>query len=49
MFREMMDLSSVDAVLNLLNVKIEPKPVEEKPAEVVDEQAPVEVKKDETK
>ena len=49
MFREMMDLSSVDAVLNLLNVKIEPKPAEEKPAEVVDEQQPEEVKKDETK
>ena len=45
MFREMLDISSVDAVLNLVNVKIERKPVEQ-PAEenVVDAEA--EPKKD---
>ena len=39
MFRECLDLASVDAVLNLMNVKIEPRPQEEaQPAEVVSEQ-----------
>ena len=33
MFRECLDLASVDAVLNLVNVKIEKKPVEPTPAE----------------
>ncbi len=33
MFKECLDLASVDAVLNLVNVKIERKPVEEAPAE----------------
>ena len=32
MFRECLDIASVDAVLNLVNVKIEPKPAEEAPA-----------------
>ena len=32
MFRECLDIASVDAVLNLVNVKIEPKPAEETPA-----------------
>ena len=32
MFRECLELASVDAVLNLMNVKVDPKPVEE-PAE----------------
>ena len=47
MFRECLDIASVDAVLNLVNVKIEKKPVEEaKPeGEVVD--AEVEDKKEE--
>ena len=43
MFRECLDVASVDAVLNLVNVKIERKPVEqpEQPAEgqVVDAEA----------
>ena len=33
LFREMLDISSVDAVLNLVNVKIERRPVEEAPAD----------------
>ena len=48
MFNECLELASVDAVLNLVNVKIERKPVEQKPEEegqVVD--AEVEEKKDE--
>ncbi len=40
MFREALELASVDAVLNLLNVKFEKKPVEEPAPEVVDEQHP---------
>ena len=41
MFRETLELASVDAVLNLVNLRPrEQAPVEEKPAEVVDEQAP---------
>ncbi len=41
MFRECLDIASVDAVLNLLNVKIEKKPVEETPKDttVVDVEA----------
>ena len=41
MFRECLDVASVDAVLNLLNVKIEKKPVEEAPKDttVVDVEA----------
>ena len=33
MFRECLNIASVDAVLNLVNVKVERKPVEEKPQE----------------
>ena len=33
MFRECLNIASVDAVLNLVNVKVEKKPVEEAPAE----------------
>ena len=33
MFRETLEIASVDAVLNLVNVKVEKKPVEEAPAE----------------
>lgn len=33
MFRECLNIASVDAVLNLVNVKVEKKPVEETPAE----------------
>ena len=41
MFRETLELASVDAVLNLVNLRPrEQAPVEQKPAEVVDEQAP---------
>ena len=29
MFKECLNLASVDAVLNLMNVKVDPKPVEE--------------------
>ncbi|MCR5184659.1 MAG: preprotein translocase subunit SecA [Bacilli bacterium] len=36
MFKECLNLASVDAVLNLLNVKIEPKPVEEPAQEQVE-------------
>ena len=37
MFKECLDLASVDAVLNLMNVKVDPKPKEE-PQETVDAQ-----------
>jgi len=40
MFRECLELASVDAVLNLVNVKIEPKPAEEENKDVVAEQKP---------
>ena len=33
MFRECLNIASVDAVLNLVNVKVEKKPVEEAPEE----------------
>ena len=33
MFRECLEIASVDAVLNLVNVKVERKPKEEQPAE----------------
>ena len=33
MFRECLNIASVDAVLNLVNVKVEKKPVEEAPQE----------------
>ena len=46
MFREMLDLASVDAALNLLNVKIEKKPVEEAPQETTVVDAEVEEKKE---
>ena len=36
MFKETLNLASVDAVLNLMNVKVEPKPVEEPQPEQVD-------------
>jgi hypothetical protein len=45
MFKECLDLASVDAVLNLLNVKVEQRPVEEE-KEVVAEQNPEEVSKE---
>ena len=48
MFRECLNISSVDAVLNLVNVKVERKPIEPQPEEkkgdVVD--AEVEEKKE---
>ena len=46
MFKETLNLASVDAVLNLMNVKVEPKPVEEPQPEQVDA-VPAEDKKDE--
>ena len=46
MFKECLELASVDAVLNLLNVKVEPKPAQPEP-EVVDEQKPEESPKEE--
>ncbi len=46
MFKETLNLASVDAVLNLMNVKVEAKPVEEPQPEEVDGQ-PTEDKKDE--
>ncbi len=49
MFRECLDVASVDAVLNLLNVKIEKKPVEEAPKETTVVDAQAEPKKEETK
>ena len=47
MFRECLEIASVDAVLNLMNVKIEPKPVEEPQPEQVDATPAAEDKKDE--
>ena len=47
MFKETLNLASVDAVLNLMNVKIEPKPVEEPQPEQVDATPAAEDKKDE--
>ena len=38
MFKECLNLASVDAVLNLMNIKVEPKPAEEQPQETVDAQ-----------
>ena len=50
MFKETLDLASVDAVLNLLNVKIERnQPEAEEEADVVDTQTPVEPEKEENK
>ena len=48
MFRECLNIASVDAVLNLVNVKVEKKPVEEAPAEAKGEviDAEVEEKKE---
>ena len=48
MFRECLNIASVDAVLNLVNVKVEKKPVEEAPAEANGEviDADVEEKKE---
>ena len=47
MFRECLELASVDAVLNLVNVKVELQKPEEKPeGEVVDEQKPEENKEE---
>ncbi len=43
MFKETLNLASVDAVLNLMNVKIEPKPVEETPKFVPDPNNPPKV------
>lgn len=40
MFKETLEIASVDAVLNLLNVKVEPKDKEENPSDVVDVQQP---------
>ena len=48
MFKETLDLASVDGVLNLLNVKIEKTQPEEE-ADVVDTQTPVEPEKEENK
>ena len=47
MFREALDIASVDAVLNLVNVKIERKPVEEAPKQDESNVVDVEVKKKE--
>ena len=47
MFKETLNLASVDAVLNLMNVKIEPKPVEEPQPEQADATPAAEDKKDE--
>ena len=46
MFRECLDLASVDAVLNLVNVKVERRPVEEAPAADVIENKPEAPKED---
>ena len=46
MFKETLNLASVDAVLNLMNVKVDPKPAEEPQPEQVDA-APAPEKKDE--
>ena len=40
MFKETLEIASVDAVLNLLNIKLELKQPEDKPADVVAEQKP---------
>jgi preprotein translocase subunit SecA len=40
MFKENLEIASVDAVLNLLNVKVEPKEKEENPSDIVDVQQP---------
>ena len=47
MFKETLNLASVDAVLNLMNVKVEPKPVEEPQPEQVDATPAANDKKDE--
>ena len=46
MFKECLDLASVDAVLNLMNVKVEPKPVEEEVVEPTKVEEPNEDKKE---
>ena len=43
MFRECLELASVDAVLNLVNVEVKPKPVEEAKPEVIDNKEPEKV------
>ena len=41
MFRECLEIASVDSVLNLVNIKIEPRPVEETKEEPIENKGEV--------